>query len=163
MAEDTKQAASKVSELFSTRSKAAVGGLVALGAVVVAVVRQRRRSHVIEFPEPGTLAAETGSSVRNAAKGALISRVREAEHPDVDLMAQSAESAVGEAARSGVDLTEVAIGVVEGGMEVAHLLEMDPRAAAGLAARAAVGAAENHGQVAGDRVRDVLGSQVDLA
>lgn len=140
---------------FDSRSRLVYGGLTAAAAVVAGVVA-KRRAFTLDLPEPGPLAAETAESVRNAARGTVITTIREADSPDVHLVETACRAAMADAARSGADVTSVAIGVVEGAVDIAHLVDTSPRDLAARAARASVSAAEAQGTVAGARVADLL-------
>lgn len=142
-------------EALGNRSRLVYGGVVAAAAVVVGVVA-RRRAFSLDLPEPGPLAAETAESVRNAARGTVITTIREADSPDVQLVEDTSREAVADAARSGADVTSVAIGVVQGAAEIAHLVDSSPRDLTPVIARAVVSAAEAQGAVAGARVADLL-------
>lgn len=142
-------------DALGSRSRLVYGGLAAAAAVVVGVVA-RRRAFSLDLPDPGPLAAETAESVRNAARGTVITTIREADSPDVRLVESTGREAVADAARSGADVTSVAIGVVEGAVDIAHLVDSTPRDLTPLIARAVVSAAEAQGPVAGARVADLL-------
>lgn len=134
---------------------AASGAVVGVAAVATAVARRRHRE-TVELGDPGVLAAETAQSVHNAAKGTIIGAVRSAEQAHDGLVTAAVWEAMQEAARSGTDITSVAVGVVEGAAEVAHLVGVKPHDLASLAARAAVDAAAAQGDVAGQRVHQLL-------
>ena len=137
-------------------------GLSAVAATATAVVASRqRRDGAPTLPAPGPLAAATAESVHNAAKGAMISSIRQADAPDEALVATMVRDALADAAAAGVDLTAAAIGVVEGTIEVAHLLDGSRDVAAGVAARAVVDAADARGSAAGARVREVVEPYLD--
>lgn len=137
--------------LIAAGSGAAVG----VAAVAAAVVRRRHRESV-QLGDPRVLAAETAQAVHNAAKGTVIGAVRGAEQADHSLISATVWEAMREASRSGTDVTTVAAGVVEGAAEVAHLVGVKPRELASVAARAAVDAAAAQGDVAGERVHELL-------
>lgn len=142
-------------DALGSRSRVVYGGVAAAAAVVVGVV-VRRRAFSLDLPDPGPLAAETAESVRNAARGTVITAIREADAPDVRQVETTSREAIADAAQSGADITSVAIGLVEGAADIAHLVNSSPRDLTPLIARAVVSAAEAQGAVAGARVADLL-------
>ncbi|MFP4513928.1 MAG: hypothetical protein ACLFRV_13365 [Acidimicrobiales bacterium] len=130
-------------------------GAVAAGATAVLARRHQQGAEVV-LARPGELAATTAESVHNAAKGSMISTVRQARVVDEAVIESAARDAVADAAAAGADVTAAAIGVVEGSVEVAHLMDGARGAAPRVAASSAVDAAAAHGAAAGARVRDVL-------
>lgn len=133
---------------------AAIAAAAAAGAAVAVTARGRQRA--LALPDPGPLAAEAATSVHNAAKGTVISRVRASSDVDGELVLGVVRDAMVDASQSGVDLISAAIGVVEGAGEIAHLVgrprDEVVRDAAGIAAEVAT----ERGRTAGDRVRTVL-------
>jgi hypothetical protein len=150
-----KRSIRRLVDALGQRSRLVYGGLAAATAVVMGVVA-RRRAFSLDLPDPGELAAETAESVRNAARGTVITTIREADSPDIQLVKDTGRGAVADAARSGADITSVAIGVVEGAAEIAHLVDTTPRELVPVIARTVVSAAEAQGVVAGARVADLL-------
>src|SRR5690606_1868069 len=108
---------------------------------VGAILVRRRMQKPPPLPDAGGVASLTAVSVHNAAKGSVISSVRQAETPDGSLISESVRRAVAEAASAGVDISAAAIGAVEGAVEVAHVAGEDALAAGRSAAVAAVDAA----------------------
>lgn len=148
--------------LLRRRPRLIGAGVSAVAATATAVVARRHQgSGTAELPAPGPLAATTAESVHNAAKGAVISHIRQADHVDNTLVATMVRDALDDAAAAGVDLTAAAIGAVEGTIEVAHLIDGSRDAAAGIAARAVVDAADARGSAAGARVREVVAPYLD--
>lgn len=134
--------------------------MAAAGAAALVAARRRRArrkgTRPIVFPDAAALAAETATSVRNAAKGAVIAAVREADDADETLVASAVGEAVNDALGAGADVAAVAIGAVEGALDVAHLVKGSTSQVAATAARAALDAATAHGEIAGARVFDLL-------
>ena len=120
------------------------------------MVARRRQVQALTLPDPAAGTAEAAVSLHNAAKGTVISTVRAADSPDLSLVRQVAREAIADAARSGVDLVPVAIGVTEGAAEIAHLLDRSGEEVAAAAATSAKEAATEFGAVAGSRVRTAL-------
>lgn len=130
------------------------GTVLAAAAAVAAVAARRRGGDVVTLPDPATDAIENAVSLHNAAKGTIISAVRAADAPDRTLVVEVARRAVADAAEAGVDLVPVAIGVADGAVAIAHLLDVPRRELAISAAVAAVDVAMDRGATAGSRVRD---------
>jgi hypothetical protein len=131
-----------------------VAGATVLAAAVAAVAARRKGGDVVTLPDPATDATEKAVSLHNAAKGTIISAVRAADAPDRTLVVEVARRAVADAAEAGVDLVPVAIGVADGAVAIAHLLDVPQRELAISAAVAAVDVAMERGTTAGSRVRD---------
>lgn len=129
----------------------AMGATIAVGSLI-----RHRRAGQVRFPDPGELAAETATSVHNAVKSAVISFVREREHVALEELLEAARHAMRDALRTGVDVTAVAIGVVEGANSVSHLLPADHSEVLVAAAELVADVAASRGDVAEDRVRDLL-------
>lgn len=138
---------------------AGLSAAAAAGAAVAA--RRHRESAEPALPGPGPLAALTADSVHNAAKGAIISQVRQADLVDGALIESITRDAISQAAAAGADLTAAAIGAVEGSLQVSHLVNGSGPAVGVVAAKAAVAAATSEGDAAGARVRDVLAPYLD--
>ncbi len=139
------------------RPQLAAAGVGVVTAALTAVASYRRRPDgPPSLPDPGTLAALTGRSVHNAAKGAIIATVRQESEPDDLVIDRLVRESMHEAAAAGADLVSAAIGVVEGAIEIAHLVDGARGAVPTVAARAAVHIADEHGEAAGSRVREVL-------
>lgn len=140
---------------------AGAGSVAGAAAAVVRALRRPRRRHeaVPSLASPGVVGAETAVAVHNAAKGEVVRAVRAEQQnsPQGYLVNEAVQAALSEAARSGVDLVPVAIGVVEGAIEVAGLIGESPLAAGQRAAAAALQAAEAVGPHAAERVRSALG------
>lgn len=128
----------------------------ALGVVVVGSWVRRRRPDHLPLSDAGEIASETGLSVSNAATGAVIAAVREADRPDIVLLRNAVSEAMREGVAAGADLAAVAVGVVGGAVEVSHLVGEEPLEAASAAGRAAMEVAEAQGTVAAARIRDLL-------
>lgn len=140
-----------------THPRLALGGASSLAAAAVAaIVGQRHKSSNPTLPAPGVIGAETATAVHNAAKGSVIRAVRVAEVPKGWIIDEAVRDAMQEAVQTGVDLVPVAVGVVEGSVEVAHLVGESPLAAGQRAAAAAVFAAEERLPGAADRIRQAL-------
>lgn len=150
-------------EILRKHSRLTYTSLAALAGLVAGVVVRNRRVFHVSLPDPSVLAAETAASVRNAARGTVITQVRESDEPEASMIEDLARSAIEDAAGAGADITAVAIGIVEGVVDVAHLLGSDPRALAARTAHAVVAAAERQGAVAGARVRDLLEEHLTAA
>lgn len=131
-------------------------GIVSGAGAVAAALLARRRLEQSRFPDPAGLAAETATSVRNAAKGTVIASVRETDNADAALVASAVREAVDDALKAGADVTAVAIGAVEGALDVAYLVDGSKSTVVSAAANAAVDAATAHGDIAGARVFDLL-------
>lgn len=140
--------------LFERKGVAAGGLAVAVAAVGVLVRRGRRVS--LDLGDPGALAAETAISVHNAAKATVISAIREADQPDSVLLQNTVREAMREGVWAGADLTAVAAGVVEGAVEVSHLMKEKAETAGSTAALAAMEVADSQGRVAATRIREML-------
>lgn len=138
------------------RSRVLVGGVMALGALIVGGLVRRRRSDRLSLPEVGAIATETALSVSNAAKGTVIAAVRESERPDIVLLRNTVSEAMREGVAAGADLAAVAVGAVGGAVEMARLLGEDPLEAASAAGEAAMQVAEAQGRVAATRIQDLL-------
>ena len=137
--------------------KRVVGAAVAAAAAAAVAVTQRRRQDALVLPDPGPLAAEAAVSVHNAAKGTVITTVRESDAPDLTLVLEAVRSAVTDATSSGADVLAAAIGAVEGSAIIAHLVAETPPDVIGGASSVAIEVAARQGRIAADRVRDVLG------
>lgn len=146
----------RLGKLARTRSSSLVWGLVTGAGAVAAGVLVRRNRERARFPDAASLAAETATSVRNAAKGTVIASVREADNANADLVTLTVKEAVQDALKAGADVTAVAIGAVEGAVDVAHLVDGSTSHVVSIAAQAAVDAATAHGDIAGARVFDLL-------
>ncbi|MFP3883053.1 MAG: hypothetical protein ACLFWH_12145 [Actinomycetota bacterium] len=147
--------AAKLKNTLSERKGVAAGAL-AIAVAAVGILIRRERRVTLELPDPGVRAAETAISVHNAAKATVISAVREADQPDTVLLQNTVRDAMREGVWAGADLTAVAAGVVEGAMEVSHLMNEDAEAAGSTAALAAMEVADAQGRVAAARIRDML-------
>lgn len=146
----------KLLEWLRERSRMVAGGGMALGAMVVGALVQRRRGERLVLPDPGEIATETALSVSNAAKGMVITAVREADHPDVVLVQNTVSEAMREGVAAGADLAAVAVGAVSGAVEMAHHVDSAPLDVAAAAGRAAMQVAEAQGRVAARRIHDLL-------
>lgn len=147
----------KLAQRLRGRPRLIGAGVSAVAAAATAVLaRRHQRGAEVTLPRPGELAASTADSVHNAAKGSMISSVRQAHPADEGVIESAGRDAVTDAAGAGADITAAAIGVVEGALEVAHLMDGSRDAAARIAARSAADAAATHGTAAGARVREVL-------
>lgn len=144
------------------RLRLLAAGSAAIGIAVLGTLVRRRRRPSLDFGDPAALAAETARSVHNAAKGTVITAIRGAAHSDQDLVASTVRAAMRDAARSGADITAVAAGVVEGAADIAHLLGVEPNELASVAAHSAWDAAGTQGEVAADRVWQLLSRQLTL-
>ncbi|MCK9485487.1 MAG: hypothetical protein M0R73_02130 [Dehalococcoidia bacterium] len=147
---------------FAVRNhpRIAMAGASSAGATVAAAVmaRRRRTQWAPDLPDVSELATVTALSVHNAAKGSVITKVREHDEPSRSLAMESVRQAIAEAASSGVDVTSAALGAVEGAIEAADLLREDRLEFAQEAAEAARFAAGVVGSVAARRVGDALAS-----
>lgn len=150
----------RLGKLTRTRSSSLLWGLAMGAGAVAAAALARRNRQPAPFPDAAGLAAETAASVRNAAKGTVIAWVREADDADADLVKLAVKEAVQEALKAGADVTAVAIGAVEGAVDVAHLVDGSTSRVTSIAAQAAVDAATAHGDIAGARVYDLLKSHL---
>lgn len=148
--------AGRAAHLLRDRGRLIGAAVTAAAAATAVTVARRRQRDTLALPDPGPIAAETATSVHNAAKGSVIAAVREADAPDRVLVDGAIRDAVTDAGSSGADVIAAAIGAVEGSFVVAHLIAVEPRQLATDAAVAAVDAAALQGSVAADRVRDVL-------
>lgn len=135
-----------------------LGAAAGVAALVAAVSARRGSGDVVTLPDPATDAIEHAVSLHNAAKGTIISAVRAADAPDSALVVEIARQAVTDAAEAGVDLVPVAIGVADGAIAIAHLLDVPGRELAVSVATAAVDVATDLGLTAGTRVRESLAS-----
>ncbi len=138
----------------ATRGHARVvaAGATAVGVAAAAVLVRRRRRDRLVFPDPGETAVETIRSIHDAAKATVIVAVRAAETPDSALIVATVREAVRDAGRAGVDVTAVALGAVEGAVEVAKLLDATPIDVGVLAAEAARAEVAFIGPVAAERL-----------
>lgn len=139
-----------------SEKRSVAGGLLAIAIAVAGVLVRRDKRSTLELPDPGALAAETAISVHNAAKATVISAIREADQPDTVLLQNTVRDAMREGVWAGADLTAVAAGVVEGAVEVSHLMEAEAETVASSAALAAMEVADAQGRVAAARIRDML-------
>lgn len=139
-----------------THPRLLAAGASSLIAAAGAVVARRRLGDGHELPDPAAFGAATAIAIHNATKGAVISAVRAAERADGRLVSDTVDGAMREAMRAGVDLAPAAVGVVEGAVEVAHVIGESPLSAGQRAAAAAVLAAQSLSEPAAERVRDVL-------
>lgn len=131
-----------------------VGAAAGVAAGLAAVSARREKSDIVTFPDPATDAIDNAVSLHNAAKGTIIAAVRAADAPDSELVVEVARRAVTDAAEAGVDLVPVAIGVADGAVSIAHLLDVPERQLAVIVAGAAVNVATDIGVTAGSRVRE---------
>lgn len=150
----------RLGRLARTRSSSLLWGLAMGAGAVAAAALARRHREPAPFPDAAGLAAETAASVRNAAKGTVIAWVREADDADAGLVELAVKEAVQDALKAGADVTAVAIGAVEGAIDVAHLVDGSTSDVTSIAAHAAVDAATAHGDIAGARVYDLLRSHL---
>lgn len=146
----------KLNDRLRNPSRVVGGGVMALGAVVVGAWVRRRRPGHLPLPDAGEIASETGLSVSNATKGAVIAAVREADRPDIVLLRNTVNEAMREGAAAGADLAAVAVGAVGGAVEISRLVGEEPLVAASAAGRAAMEVAEAQGTVAAARIHDLL-------
>ena len=147
--------AMKLKNTLSEKKRVA-GGLLAIAVALVGVLFRRRRRVSLDLGDPGVVAAETAISVHNAAKATVISVIREADQPDTVLLQNTVRDAMREGVWAGADLTAVAAGVVEGAVEVSHLMGGEAQTVASTAALAAMEVADAQGRVAAARIRDML-------
>lgn len=148
--------ATKLRNTLSEKKGVTAGALVTVAAAVVGVLVRRERRVTLELPDPGVRAAETAISVHNAAKATVISAIREADQPDSVLLQNTVREAMREGVWAGADLTAVAAGVVEGAVEVSHLMKEEAETVGSTAALAAMEVADAQGRVAAARIRDML-------
>lgn len=148
--------ATRLKSTLSEKKGVTAGALVTVAGAVVGVLVRRGKRVTLELPDPGAMAAETAISVHNAAKATVISAIREADQPDTVLLQNTVRDAMREGVWAGADLTAVAAGVVEGAVEVSHLMNEDAEAAGPTAALAAMEVADAQGRVAAARIRDML-------
>jgi len=125
-------------------------------ATAGAALARRRPQRGPVLPEPGAVGLTAAVALHNAAKGTVIGAVRAADQPDGRLVSETVDGAMHEAMRAGIDLVPVAIGAVEGAVEVAHVVGESPLAAGQRAATAAVLAAQSLSESAAERVHDAL-------
>lgn len=147
--------AAKLKNTLSGRKGVASSAL-AIAVAAVGVLIRRKRRVTLELPDPGVRAAETAISVHNAARATVISAIREADQPDSVLLQNTVRDAMREGVWAGADLTAVAAGVVEGAVEVSHLMKEEKETAGSTAALAAMEVADAQGRVAAARIRDML-------
>ncbi len=147
--------AAKLKNTLSERKGVAASALAIVFAAVGVLIRRERRV-TLELPDPGERAAETAVSVHNAAKATVISAIREADQRDSVLLQNTVRYAMREGVWAGADLTAVAAGVVEGAVEVSHLMKEEAESAGSIAALAAMEVADAQGRVAAARIRDML-------
>lgn len=145
--------------LVAALSSAAAG----VGAAVGGVLLSRRGTAPPSLPDAVELASLTAASVHNAAKGAVIAAVREADRPEGFLVGDTAKANVQAALRHGVDVAPAAIGAVEGALEIAHLVGESPLAAGQRAAAAALQEAEAASPDAAERVRTALAPYLEAS
>lgn len=138
------------------RKRTIWASLIAIGGVVFTTLARRHRTISLTLPDAGEIAAETAVSVHNAAKATVIAAIREADHPDSVLLSNTARDAMREGVVSGADLAAVAVGIVEGAVQVSRLLGEDAVTAGSTAAQAAMEVAEAQGRVAAARIHDML-------
>ncbi len=131
-----------------------IGAAASVAALAAAVAARRGSGDVVTLPDPATDATENALSLHNAAKGTIISAVRAADAPDRTLVVEVARGALADAAEAGVDLVPVAIGVADGAIAIAHLVDVPRRELAVTVAMAAVDVATEQGATAGSRVRE---------
>lgn len=148
--------ATKLRNTLSEKKGVTAGALVTVAAAVVGVLVRRERRVTLELPDPGVRAAEAAISVHNAAKATVISAIREADQPDTVLLQNTVREAMREGVWAGADLTAVAAGVVEGAVEVSHLMKEEAETVGSTAALAAMEVADAQGRVAAARIRDML-------
>lgn len=148
--------AKKLRNTLSEKKGVTAGAVVTVAAAVVGVLVRRERRVTLELPDPGARAAETAISVHNAAKATVISAIREADQPDTVLLQNTVREAMREGVWAGADLTAVAAGVVEGAVEVSHLMKEKAETVGSSAALAAMEVADAQGRVAAARIRDML-------
>ncbi len=141
--------------------KAVIAGAGSAVAGVLAVVMGRRAETLPELPDPGTLAGATAASVYNAAKGAVIAAVREADEPTRETALEAVRRAIVEAAAAGADVTAAALGGVDGAVAIAGDLDVPAVPLAREAAEAARVAAGGVGPAAAVRIRDALAPLLD--
>lgn len=148
--------ATRLKNTLSEKKGVTAGALVAVAVAVVGILVRRGRRVSLDLGDPGLLAAETAISVHNAAKATVISAIREADQPDTVLLQNTVREAMREGVWAGADLTAVAAGVVEGAVEVSHLMKEESEAVASAAVLAAMEVADAQGRVAAARIRDML-------
>lgn len=106
-------------------------------------------------PNIGADASKTALSVADAAKRLMLEQLHR-DGIDLVVIREVAYRAVTEASEAGADVTAAAIGATSGAINAARAEKLDVEGAGRAAASGALGAAEQIGEAAAERVRDAI-------
>ncbi len=149
-------AASRLAGSIREHPRMVAVGVGSAAAAAGALFARSRVDILDQLPDAAELAAETASSVRNAAKSSVIATVREHTEPTRQVALDAVHRVVLEGAAAGADVTAAALGAIEGAVAIAEPLGESRSEMASAAAEVARSTASTVGIVAEQRVSKAL-------